>query len=169
MLGLPTEADWHAGARWFVCEAIVAVAKPGGADAETVQGSYAAGKTAPATHCYVLAKPKTSEGMSDVPCEEPHSAEFLAAVSPPFGTADPHDDDSWKPFSTACRDELAAQLGVPTATVDANRGYEMYPAGVAWRNGTSTTIAQCYFVLWNAKKVTGSILGTMGKNIPKSW
>jgi hypothetical protein len=147
-------------------EVITVDGTPGRAALQPTAGSYAAAKALPAPRCFVLARPKTTMGMTETPCDQPHSAEYLGAVRAAFGAL-PKDDASTTPFVKACHDELAAQMGVAAASVDNKWGYDEYPAPDVWPVGV--TVMQCYFVLWNQKKITRSVLGSKGTGIPSSW
>lgn len=167
-MAVPDAAGWVSGPHWFACEVVVLDATPGVSALVSVKGSYAAGRTAAAPHCFVLSSPDKMREMTAVDCAQPHSVEYVAAVHAPFGSPLPKnsDDPAWTPLQTGCRDEIAAQLGVDAKTVDQNWGYNMYPAEKLQQGGVSA--AQCFFVLWNLKTYTGSILGSKSKNIPKA-
>jgi hypothetical protein len=164
---LPGAADWDSRPHWFACAAVEVDAAPGRNQLMSVQGSLAAAGTAVAPRCFVLQDPDAMRDMTGVDCAQPHSVEFAGAVSAPLGSPLPKngDDPAWQPLQAACRDEIAAQMGVPAKTVDQNWGYNLFPVPALSPGGVS--VAQCYFVLWNLKTITGSILGSKGRNIPK--
>ncbi|WP_426502661.1 septum formation family protein [Dactylosporangium sp. McL0621] len=161
-LSVPLAGDWHDGARWFACELVIADAAPGLVQVATVQGSHAAGQTALEPHCYTLRHPNDEQSMTAAPCDKPHAAEFVGAVTIGYGGAAPDDDKTSEPYLDPCRDEIAAQIGVPAKTVDARWKYTVSYTPVRERWASSTPVGLCYFVLYNGRTVTGSILGGRG-------
>ncbi|WP_433042507.1 septum formation family protein [Dactylosporangium sp. CS-033363] len=125
-LSVPAAGAWHAGARWFACELVIADASPHVIAVATVQGSHAAGQVPLEPHCYTLVRPDDVHSLTSAPCDRPHAAEFVAAVTIGYGGAAPVDDKTSDPYLKPCHDEIAAQLGVPRATVDAKWRYTIY-------------------------------------------
>lgn len=164
-VGLPTSADWDGGQHWFACEVIVVDSVPGIPQLATVDGSYAAGKTAPLPRCFTL--DHSTHDLSPVDCATPHSAEYVGAASPVYGSPSPknNDDPAMNAYQVACRDEIAGEMGVTAKTLDATWGYNFWAGSNLEQSGVA--VAQCYFVLWNGKTITGSVFGTKGKNIPR--
>jgi hypothetical protein len=165
-IGLPATPSWSTGARWFACEVVIVDGSPGRAAIQSTAGSHAAGRVVPPPRCFVLTGPHTTVGMTDVPCDQPHHAEYLGVTRAEFGRL-PANDASMAPFVTACRDELAAQTGVAPATADRKWGYDEYPASQLVSVGV--TVVQCYFVLWNRKTITRSVLGAKGTDVPSAF
>ncbi|MEU7876128.1 septum formation family protein [Dactylosporangium sp. NPDC049140] len=163
-IAVPAAADWNKASRWFACQLVAVDFSPGDPKLATVQGSYAAGKTAAAPRCFTLTK---AHDLNPVDCAEPHSAEYVGAPSAAYAAPVPKDKDdpAFTPFQIACRDEIAAEMGVSAKKLDDTWGYNFWAANNLSKAGIS--VAQCYFVLWSGKTITGSVLGTQGKNIPK--
>ncbi|MGI5243955.1 septum formation family protein [Dactylosporangium sp. CA-139066] len=164
-IGVPDTAGWNSGPHWFACELIAIDSTPGEPNLTTVQGSYAAGKNAAAPHCYTVTE--NSDTLTPADCAQPHGAEYVGAASAPYGSVMPKDKDdpAWTPFQVACRDEIAAEMGVTAKTLDATWGYNFWAARSLEKSGIA--VVQCYFVMWSGKTITGSVFGTKGKNIPK--
>jgi len=142
------------GAGWYACEAVFADPAPNSPEPADVQGTHAGGQNAPRPHCY-----NNDHGAPDlveVPCAGPHGAEFAAALSVPFGTA-PVTGATIGGFKTACRDEIAAQLGITPARVDAKWGYVVFGDEQGTWTG-SAPVVPCYIVVSDGNTQKGAVL-----------
>ncbi|WP_433615016.1 septum formation family protein [Dactylosporangium sp. CA-139114] len=165
-IGLPADRDWQTGSRWYACEAVVVDAAPGRAAFATTRGTLAGGRTPLPQHCFNLAKAGTTAGMTETPCTGRHAAQYMGAVRAGFAAPVPADDETWKPYAAACRDEVADQMGVTAQAVDDKWGYDGYRSQEL--HGYGVTVTQCYFVLWQGRTMTGSVAGTRGNGVPLS-
>ncbi|MFI5908648.1 septum formation family protein [Dactylosporangium sp. NPDC051541] len=163
-LAQPAAADWDRGPHWFACEVVAVDFTPGDPKLATVQTAFAAGRGTPAPRCFTLS---AAHDLNPADCAQPHSAEYVGAPSAAYNSPMPKngDDPAMTPFQVACRDEIAAEMGVTAKKLDDTWGYNFWVAKNLAPAGAS--VAQCYFVLWSGKTITGSIFATKGKNIPK--
>ncbi|WP_426513437.1 septum formation family protein [Dactylosporangium sp. McL0621] len=164
-VAVPAAPEWSAQARWFACQVVAIDSSPGDPKLASVQGSYAAGKTTAAPRCFTVLK--ASDDLLPADCAQPHGAEYIGVASAPYGSVMPrnNDDAAMTPFQVACRDEIAAEMGVTAKKLDDTWGYNFWAARNLSKDGIA--VAQCYFVMWSGKTVTGSVFGTRGQNIPK--
>lgn len=166
ILAMPSGADWVKGARWFECHVAELGTNPYGPEFDARQGSAKAStpQSLPPV-CFKLAKPRTTDGMTAVPCTSPHSAEYVGVTMPERSVPAPQAAKDWAPFASQCRGKVADAMGVSTSTVDKNWGYaEFKPGDLEWHFGRR--YVTCYFVLWNMKTISRSIRDSHGSGIP---
>jgi putative regulator of septum formation len=132
-VAVPTDAAWRAGARWFRCDIERLNDFDDLVDAtDSLRGVFD-GEPELALGCFTGRSEEVEDsdffsidGMEEVPCDEPHRAEFVGVLHADDDARFPRTDTASSRISEGCFERIAAYLDV-SVTVDL-----LVRTGVAW-------------------------------------
>jgi hypothetical protein len=164
----PSQKHWGAGARWYRCEFVTVKSENG--DVIARSGTFKDGLRGArplAIPCanMVNETQDSFDDLADVPCNQPHKAEFMGVATANTTEYPDNGDKSEKAFGNVCGAMAATYLKMTRAQYDRHQQFN-----VAWwivsedRWALGDRSASCYVT--TTKQVSISVRGYGNRNLP---